>query len=127
MIKMTYCVRKIPDMSEEDFHRYWLEKHGPLVRERAEAMRVKKYIQSHTIADTDEIPLNKALQESRGTADHFDGAAELWWDSIEDLAAGANSPEGAKAAQDLLEDEKNFIDFKNSCIFFSEEHVIVDG
>jgi uncharacterized protein (TIGR02118 family) len=127
MIKMTYCVRKIPDMSEEDFHRYWLEKHGPLVRERAEAMRVKKYIQSHTIADTDEIPLNKALRESRGTADHFDGTAELWWDSIEDLAAGANSPEGAKAAQDLLEDEKNFIDFKNSCIFFSEEHVIVDG
>jgi len=126
MIKMIYSVRRLPGVSHEDFHTYWLETHGPMVKERARAMKVKRYIQSHTIPDTDEMPLNKTVQESRGCEEPYDGAAALWWGSLEDLAAGASSPEGGTAAQELLEDEKNFIDFSRSSIFFCEEHVVVD-
>lgn len=126
MIKMIYCIRRRPDISHDEFHRYWRENHGPLVRKHAEAMKVKRYIQCHTIPDTPEMPLNKTIQENRDSIDPFDGAAELWWDSIEDLAAGSMSPEGARAAQELREDEEKFIDFSGSSIFFCEEHTFVD-
>jgi hypothetical protein len=43
---------------------------------------------------------------------------------LDDLVAGGSTPEGAKAAEELLEDEKNFIDFSRSSIFFVEEHEI---
>ena len=127
MIKMIYCVRRLPEMNHDEFYRYWLEKHGPLVRERASAMKIKRYIQCHTIPDSQDSPLNQVLRQSRGLKEPFDGAAELWWESMDDLKAGVGTPDGAKAAAELLEDEKNFIDFSRSSIFFVEEHEIHSG
>ena len=72
------------------------------------------------------MPLNKIIQDSRGSIDPYDGAAELWWNSIDDLVAATSSPEGAEAGQELLEDEQKFIDLPRCCIFFTEEHTIVD-
>ena len=125
MLKMIFCVRRQENVSEEEFHKYWLKKHGPLVRDRAKALRIKRYVQSHTIPDSTEVPLNETMRQSRGLIEPFDGAAELWWESLEELSAGAGDPEGAKAGQELLEDERNFIDFSRSSIFFVEEHEIV--
>jgi len=41
MIKLVYVIRKRADVSDKDFHEYWLKKHGPLVRGFAKAMRAK--------------------------------------------------------------------------------------
>ena len=38
MIKLVFCLRRLPHLSREEFHRYWLDTHGPLVRERAPAL-----------------------------------------------------------------------------------------
>ena len=51
----------------------------------------------------------------------YDGVAELWWKNPEALAA-FSTPEGAAAAQELLEDEMNFIDLPNSPLWFAYEH-----
>ena len=45
-----------------------------------------------------------------GAPEPFDGIAELWFEA----QRGPRSPEAAKAAQELLEDERNFIDLPNS-------------
>ena len=37
MIKLVYVIRKRADVSEKDFHEYWLKTHGPLVRGFAKA------------------------------------------------------------------------------------------
>lgn len=37
MIKLTFCVCRRDDISEEEFHDYWLNKHGPLVKSVAES------------------------------------------------------------------------------------------
>jgi uncharacterized protein (TIGR02118 family) len=126
MLKMTYCIKRRPDIDVDEFYRYWLEDHGPLVQKNAKALKIKKYVQCHTIQDTDEIPLNKITQDSRGLLDAYDGAAELWWDSMDDLMAANSTPDGVEAGQILLEDEQNFIDWSCSCIFFTEEYTIVE-
>jgi uncharacterized protein (TIGR02118 family) len=122
MIKLVYVVQARDDVEPEEFHRYWLEEHGPLVASVTEDIRARKYIQSHTI----ETPLNQALVDSRGMAPIHQGITEVWWDSIEELEAALATPEGAAAGARLAEDEAKFIDFGRSTIFLTEEHTIFD-
>jgi uncharacterized protein (TIGR02118 family) len=124
MIKLVYCVRRLPELSREEFQRYWWETHGPMVRDRAETLGIKRYVQVHTL----ESPLNDAMRASRGSdAEIYDGVAELWWESAEALAAGSSTEEGRQAAQELREDEKRFIDFGRSVMFVAEEKPVVGG
>ena len=122
MIKLVYCLRRIPELSREEFQRYWREKHGALVRDRAAALGIQRYVQVHTL----DSPLNEAMRASRGSdPDIFDGVAELWWESPEAFSAGAGAAEGRQAARELYEDEKRFIDFSRSLAFVAEEHLFV--
>lgn len=123
MIKLTFCARRLPHMSLEEFQRYWKENHGPLVRERAAALAIRRYVQVHRL----ETPLNEAMRASRDTADPYDGVAELWWDSVEAMVAGTSSEEGRKAGRELLDDERKFIDLRRSALWVGQEHEIVGG
>ena len=122
MIKLVYVAHARSDIPLEEFHRYWLEDHGPLVASVASDIQARRYVQSHTI----DSPLNAVLVESRGMAPSCDGITEVWWDSIESLQAALASPEGASAAARLLEDEAKFVDFSRSTISLTEEHEIFD-
>ncbi len=122
MIKLTFCLRRRPDLSVEEFHRYWKDVHGPLVAERAAALGIRRYQQVHTL---DVGGLHQALQARNGGAPApYDGIAEIWIDSLEDFTAG--SPEARRAAAELLEDERRFIDLPNSPMWLGETHVFVD-
>lgn len=123
MIKLVYCAHRLPHLSSDEFQRYWRQKHGPLVRSHAEALRIRRYVQVHTL----DTPINDALRQSRGALEPYDGVAELWWDSPDDMATAAASPEGQKAAQDLLEDERRFIDLERSALWLGQEHVVIDA
>ena len=122
MVKLVYILHRRPDLSPEQFHRYWLEDHAPKVRAVAEQIGARRYIQSHTL----DTPLNDAFIESRGLSPGCDGITEVWWESLEDLQAAAATPEGAQAFKMLLEDEQQFIDLARSTIFMTEEHEIFD-
>ena len=122
MIKLVYIVRKRDDVSQKDFHTYWLEKHGPLVRSVAKALHARKYVQSHTIAPE----AGAQIAQSRGMGGEYDGITEVWWDSLEELAAATATAEGREAGRRLIEDEAKFIDLKRSSIFLTEEHTIFD-
>ena len=121
MIKLVFCINRKPEVSAEEFHRYWLEDHGPLVRSFQEALGIRRYVQSHRV----ESPINDALQASRSTGGPYDGVAELWWDSLDALVAVLGTPEGQAASAALLEDEATFIDFETASIFMTEEHEII--
>ncbi len=123
MMKLVYCLRRLPHLSREEFQRYWRQTHGPLVRGHASTLRIRRYVQVHTL----ESPTNDALRRSRGTLEPYDGVAELWYESAEDLAAAAASPEGRRAGAELLEDERRFIDMERSALWMAQEHPIVEG
>jgi uncharacterized protein (TIGR02118 family) len=122
MVKLTYALRRRSDLSREDFQRYWRETHAPLVHARTGPLRIQRYVQAHTASTS----LDDALRDSRGASvEPFDGVAELWWESVEELAQAMSTPEGAQAARELLEDEANFIDLEASPIWIAEENVVV--
>ncbi len=124
MIKLVFCLRRLPHLSPAEFQKYWLEAHGPLVRSHAAALKIRRYVQSHTL---DKAALNQALAASRGAPDAYDGVAELWWDSVDDFVSATATPEGREAARALLEDERRFIDRARSPLWVSEEHTIIGG
>ena len=123
MIKLVYCLRRLPNLSREEFQHYWWDTHGPLVRHRAQALAIRRYVQVHTL----DSPLNELLRQSRDAEEPFDGVAELWWDSAETFAQATATLEGREAARELLEDERRFIDFARSVIFIAQERPVVDG
>ena len=122
MIKIVFCVRRLPALSPDEFYRHWLESHGPLVRSHASTLRIRRYTQGHTFTD----PRTDPAVEARGCqVPSYDGIAEVYWDSVEDLIEAASSPEGRAAGRALLEDERRFIDLANSSLFYVNEHEIV--
>lgn len=123
-VKLVFCLRRRPDMSPEEFLAYWFEQHGPLVRSHAQALRIRRYVQLHP---TDESPAALALRATRGGPEPFDGVAELWFDSEDDIIAAAGSEEARAAATALLEDERRFIDLERSPIWLYTERGVVDG
>lgn len=121
MLKMIYCIKRNSKLSREAFLNYWHENHAELVKKNAPALRIKRYIQNSTL----DHPLNDAIRSIKGHAGYYDGVAELWWDSLEDMLAAASTPEGKAAQNDLFEDEKRFIEFGASCSWFTEEKEVI--
>lgn len=117
MIKLVMCLRRRSDMSRAEFQDYWQNQHGPFFQKNAATMRSKKYLQSHTI----DSPLNDGMKESRGMQPEYDGVAEVWFDSEEDLMEAMSSDEMQKLSALLLEDEGKFVDHAKSCAFIVRE------
>jgi uncharacterized protein (TIGR02118 family) len=108
MIKLVYCITRRPDMSLEEFSRYWREVHGPIGR-RIPGLR--RLVQSHPVPP----PLDMAPPA-------FDGMAELWFDDMAALEAARGSPQWRASSAD----EANFIDGTRTTLFVTEEHEIPD-
>jgi uncharacterized protein (TIGR02118 family) len=123
MIKVVMAIRRRDDVAPDEFHRYWREEHGPLACRLLEPLNLRRYVQTHTL-NTD---LNAQLAAGRGTVEAFDGVAELWWDSLEDLLAALGGEDGQRANAELAEDEARFIDLERSSLFLTEEQVIFDS
>lgn len=118
MIKLIYCLRRLPHLSREEFQDHWLEHHAQF-RRRLKSLR--RYVQYHTLAHD---PIREAMaQAGEGAVEPFDGVSIGWWDNLEALKAGMDhSPDVAAA----LEDEKLFIDHSRSLACLTREQVIVE-
>jgi hypothetical protein len=123
MIKITFCLTRKAGMTREAFQDYWFNRHAPLVASVRETLRIARYVQLHTgaYAMTDAIRAARAGSLEAAPA-IYDGVAQLWWTSIDDLTL--DTPETRAAGAALLADEAKFIDFARSPLWFGEEKVI---
>jgi hypothetical protein len=121
MITLVFCLRRLPRLSREAFQERWLKVHGPMVAERASALRMARYVQSHTF----EGSRLGGVSAIRSAPEPYDGITQVSWRSLDDLMATFEDPAANKAALELLEDEREFIDLPRSPIFFTREHVVV--
>jgi uncharacterized protein (TIGR02118 family) len=121
MIKLTFALTRLPHLSRAEFQGYWLNTHGPLVASVQAPLGIRRYVQTHSLA----AELSEALRASRGAPAGYDGVAELWYDSLEDLARRMEDPAAREAARLLLEDERRFIDHARSPLWWGQERVIV--
>jgi uncharacterized protein (TIGR02118 family) len=123
LLKLTFCLRRLPSLTLAEFQDYWVNKHGPLVRRLQPALGMVRYVQVHRL-DTD---LADGMRRVRGAPEPYDGVAELWWESEESFRSAGKNPGAREAGKLLLEDEAKFIDLANSPLWLNREHVIYAG
>ncbi|MBV1932719.1 MAG: EthD domain-containing protein [Porticoccaceae bacterium] len=123
MIKLAFCMRRLPGISRDEFQDYWLNKHADLVMSFQPAIGFKRYVQFHGGYDK----LSSKAAEFRNSPEPFDGIAELWWEDEETMVKDSNTKEARAGFAALYEDEKHFIDMANSPMWYGTEHVIYDS
>ncbi|MGH7916212.1 MAG: EthD domain-containing protein [Candidatus Binataceae bacterium] len=113
MIKLIICATRRVDISHEEFDSYWRDKHGPLVKSVSEfARHVRKYVQCHQVESATPF----------GVAGPYDGVAELWFDSVEEVAIAFSEP---KYLEIIRADELKFVDPRKCISFVTEELQVI--
>lgn len=103
-----------PGMGREAFRDYWLNVHGPLVMGIPEIRRhVLKYVQCHT--------LDEWYPFLPGDGPLYDGAAEVWCESLEAAQAMFAEP---RVAETVMPDEQNFLAPGSAVILLLQEHLV---
>ncbi len=124
MIRITFLLRRKPELSLKDFQTYWFEDHGPLVASVSGKINALRYVQVHALED----PINDAMAKARGGMEApYDGVAEVYFESRSALVDALGTPAGQEAAALLLEDEAKFIDLSNSPLWVGYEYPQVNG
>ena len=108
MVHWRYFISRRPDLSREQFFSYWRKKHPRAVPERIP--QIKRYVQSHGLLD----PPGDSP---------YEGIAELWIESLDELQALVASPQMAA----LIKDELNFIDREHVEYLTTSDVVVLDG
>jgi uncharacterized protein (TIGR02118 family) len=103
-VKNVELVTRRRDLPVEEFHRYWLEHHGPLA---ATIPPILRYVQSHSIED----PRTRL----------YDGIASTWFEDTNAMRRSAQS----EAYRLTREDEDNFVSGPLSFVI-TREQVIRD-
>ena len=86
-VKLIALLKAEPGMTREDFARRWIDEHAPFT---LRFPNLKGY------------RINIALEENQEIEGElpYDGTAELWWDSLEEMQADYASSEAAAAVAD---------------------------
>lgn len=121
MLKLTFCLVRLPRLTRDEFQTYWRGTHAPLVASVAETLQIRRYVQLHSLPHEASV----GIRESRSAPEEFDGVAELWFDSLETVIENGRRPGAQAAGAMLLEDEKRFIDLPRSPLWWGQEHVVV--
>jgi uncharacterized protein (TIGR02118 family) len=93
MVKIVWLLKRAPHLSQEAFERWWLDQHVPIARA---APRLRRYVVN--------LPCRPdALAGKPATQCEWDGVAEQWFDSEDDLNAAYSRPVAGSIRADTLE------------------------
>lgn len=123
MLKVVYCLRRLPELSHNQFLDYWRNVHAPLVRGHQRVLRIARYVQFHS----DLRSLTQKWHGFRGSPVRYDGVAEIWYDSREALETLWQDPDAREASRLLFEDEQRFVDSFRSPVWCGEERTVIAG
>ncbi|WP_368680348.1 EthD domain-containing protein (plasmid) [Rhodococcus opacus] len=117
-VKLSVIIKRRPGMSFEDFDRHWNGPHADTVTSVPEFTRhVRRYVQLHLVPEYTGEGDGSKLQSQWGKAP-FDGIAELWFDTIEDMVAAFNEP---KFMEHIAPDDAKFVDSAGTQLMVLEE------
>ncbi|MEW6130454.1 MAG: EthD domain-containing protein [Acidobacteriota bacterium] len=121
MVKTIVCAKRKPGMSREAFLDYWQHQHGALVKQYKDALRIVRYVQSHSLDNE----VSENFRRARGGLEMYDGIGEAWFNSLDDLRALGQDEGSRNALLALVKDEAQFVDQENSRFWVSEEVEII--
>ena len=92
MVKIVWLLKRADHLSQEEFERWWLEQHVPIARA---APRLRRYV----------VNLPQRPDTLAGKPGHdceWDGVAEQWFDTEDDLNAAYGRPVASSIRADTM-------------------------
>jgi ABC-type uncharacterized transport system ATPase component len=120
MIKFIQCVRKKPEMSIQDFRRFW-KIYQAKATELARAMNAKGL----TFCTTLNVEENLQVMLTRGTSEPYDGVAQFLISNAPRTIEALGREPGKDLMTDLQKLQTEFLDLENSAFFFTAEDVAI--
>ncbi|KAB5513243.1 EthD domain-containing protein [Coniochaeta sp. 2T2.1] len=122
LIRVTVCVNRKPDTTEEEFNKYWAYQHGPLATEWLLRCGILRYVQYHTTSE--HRNLAKKMSEAVGRPMlEYDGMGDFWVRKYEDFEAAFLDPE---YQEKIRPDELKLIDMDSIAVTVGVEYVAID-
>ncbi|KIX02201.1 uncharacterized protein Z518_08140 [Rhinocladiella mackenziei CBS 650.93] len=112
------CKRK-PGISEDEFHNYWANHHGPLCQELLCKYGIIKYNQFHITPEYKDKLAAFGVQ-----APSYDGMAEFLVHRFEDMVTFFTAPE---YLEKIRPDELKFVDQDTIIFLAGVDYVVVDN
>jgi len=106
MVKLLYIITPKAGLSWDDFQRYWLHTHAPIVRE---IPHLERYV------------INVFRRRSGATFPVIGGVAEQWFASAEAMRAAFATAAAERARTDIA----NFADIALNVVGLVDEHIVV--
>lgn len=117
-VKLSVVIKRRAGMTFAEFDRYWDTKHAEIVTSVPEFTRhVRRYVQAHVATDYSGDADQSKLATQWGVAD-FDGIAELWFDSVDDMVRAFNEP---AFIEKIAPDDEKFVDPVGTQLFVLNE------
>jgi uncharacterized protein (TIGR02118 family) len=117
MIKVITLIKRKPDLTREEFSRYWREVHAKVALDFPGSRRIRRYVQNHMMDAA-------SLGDWPGAVNaQWDGVAEVWFDSLDDLRATMSDPDYMKMVRP---DEEKFSDLPACQTFIIDENTVID-
>ena len=108
MVKLIIIMKRKPGLTQDEFAKYWIEVHGPLVLKVIPG--IVKYVQNHRVKLNDREPA-------------YDGIAELWFKDLESFKH-VNKWYRSDEGKALRDDEAKFMDVGKMINYVCEELVM---
>ncbi|KAL9610941.1 MAG: hypothetical protein Q9167_004383 [Letrouitia subvulpina] len=125
LLRLTILIYRKSTVTEDEFHKRWLTRQGPLVREWLARHGVLKYIQYHTPTSTQERLVSVLGDLVKGKLADYDGFVELYVRESE-FERLKNAREDPYYKEVVAPDEKEFIDGEKSRMILGWEEVFIE-
>ena len=94
MVKIVWFLKRAEHLSLEEFSRWWLQGHAPVIAEKQGSMLSRYVVNIRT--ETDDLPA------AAGTPCEWDGMAEEWFESEEAARRALSLPSAPETRADVM-------------------------
>ncbi len=117
MIRYINCLRKVPELSSENFREYWQgAEFEELIQKIVELTGAVRYSKSLTL----QVSMGDDLVSDRGLAQPYDGILEYYWENAHHLPEVYATEAAKKLSEQFAGFQSQFIGLANSTAFFTE-------
>lgn len=93
MVKVMWFLRKADHLSMEEFRRWWLKEHAPMISAK-QGHLISRYVVNVSVMDD--------LPGGTGVDTGWDGVAEEWFENIEDAQRAFSLPSAPETRADVM-------------------------
>jgi hypothetical protein len=120
MIKFIQCVRKKPEISIQEFRRFW-----KIYQTKATKLAKAMNVAGLTFCTTLNVEENLQVMLTRGTSEPFDGVVEFRIVNAPQTIEALSREPGRSLMEDFRKFQPQFADMENSSFFFAAEEVVI--